>query len=288
MMQRRTLLLIGLCMLALATALLAVPGHIAILVTGRILQGFSASIVWTSGLALLTDTFGQGHLGEVVGYVLSSVSLGSTTGPLLGGLVYSRGGYQGVTYMSLSTIVLDVIMRLLMTSPNTETDHKESATSTTEAHHSHGQSNGAADSPYQVPDERAQLIPKISTSHNAAQHSAAYFMLLRSSRILADLWGIFIWGCVMTSFETLLPSFVSKTFSWGSSRAGLVFLSWIIPGFLAPLAGKCSDRFGPRWIVVGGYLSAIPPLILLRLITDDSVLHQVLLCALLVLVGKFS
>lgn len=110
-------------------------------------------------------------------------------------------------------------------------------------------------------------------------------LLLRSPRILAALWGIFTYACVQISFECMLPLFAKMTFHWNSTRAALIFLAWIIPGFLAPIAGKASDRVGSRWIAVGGFLCGAPPLILLRLVTNDTTTQKVLFCGLLVLVG---
>ncbi|KAK3171383.1 hypothetical protein OEA41_003467 [Lepraria neglecta] len=101
-------------MLLLATSLLAIPGHVAIVATGRVLQGLSASVVWTSGLTVLTETFGPTNFGEVIGYVMMSVSISNTAAPLLGGVVYSRGGYLAVSLMTLAAVLADVVMRLLM------------------------------------------------------------------------------------------------------------------------------------------------------------------------------
>ena len=294
-MRRRTLLLVGLVMLMLATALLAIPGHIEVLVLGRLLQGLSAAVVWTSGLALITETYGKAKFGEMLGYVLSSVSVGSTAAPLLGALVYSRGGYRAVTGLTVGTVALVLVMRLLWAEENTRSEPKSSApihdrfqpseicvsysttqwdTYDTEANESYGR----------PPDETDPLLQKKKSGTNPT-HPAAYLMLLGSPRILADLWGIFTYGCMIISFETLLPYFVKATFGWDAARSGLIFLAWVIPGFLAPLAGKLSDKFGSRWIIVGAFLFAAPPLVLLRLVTDDSKTHQILLYGLLTLTG---
>jgi predicted MFS family arabinose efflux permease len=44
--------------------MLCLARNISLLVIGRLLQGASASIVWTVGLALLVDTVGQNEIGE--------------------------------------------------------------------------------------------------------------------------------------------------------------------------------------------------------------------------------
>ena len=56
---RHALVLSGLLMLLVWTAILELSRHIAVLVIVRILQGFSAAVVWTSGLAYLQTSLAK-------------------------------------------------------------------------------------------------------------------------------------------------------------------------------------------------------------------------------------
>jgi len=42
---------------------------IAVLAVARVLQGISAAVVWTIGLALVLDTVGPDNLGKTIGSV---------------------------------------------------------------------------------------------------------------------------------------------------------------------------------------------------------------------------
>ncbi|KAL8802789.1 MAG: hypothetical protein Q9200_006456 [Gallowayella weberi] len=112
--SRRLPLLVGLLALAGATLMLCFGRTIGVLVAGRLLQGTSAAIVWTVGLALLVDTVGQKEIGQVMGYVSISMSVSILVSPLLGGIVYDRGGYYGVYYMAFALIIVDIILRTVM------------------------------------------------------------------------------------------------------------------------------------------------------------------------------
>ena len=61
--------LVGLTALLLATLLLLLGQNVAVLVVARILQGISAAVVWTIGLALVLDTVGPENLGKTIGSV---------------------------------------------------------------------------------------------------------------------------------------------------------------------------------------------------------------------------
>ncbi len=61
--------LVGLTALLLATLLLFLGQNVAVLTVARVLQGISAAVVWTIGLALVLDTVGPENLGKTIGSV---------------------------------------------------------------------------------------------------------------------------------------------------------------------------------------------------------------------------
>lgn len=94
--------MVGLVVLIGSTAMLCVGNSIAILVVGRLLQGMSGAVVWVVGLALLVDTVGRERVGESMGVVSVALSLGMFLGPLLGGIVYDKGGYYAGMLFQIS------------------------------------------------------------------------------------------------------------------------------------------------------------------------------------------
>lgn len=66
---RQTPFLCGLAALLAATLMLGFGQNIPMLIVARILQGTSAAVVWTVGLAMVLDTVGPEHLGKVIGTV---------------------------------------------------------------------------------------------------------------------------------------------------------------------------------------------------------------------------
>ena len=59
----------------------------------------------------------------------------------------------------------------------------------------------------------------------------------------------------------------------------------MIPCFLGPLIGILGDRYGPKWLATGGFFLAVPFLVCLMLVTENSMGHKIMLCGLLVGVG---
>lgn len=298
--RRGGLFLFGIACLLLATLLLSLGRHIALMIVGRAFQGLAAAIVWTSGLALLTDVFGQGRYGEAVGYGQTSVSIGTTSAPLLGGIAYYKGGNSAVSAMSLGVVAFSLALALLMIEPDAPAAQQDQEVSKYPFIHTTAP-DGSGGHPilerqqsrvsvirrtdYEIANERSPLMWK-STQETKTEGPPVYHILLRSPRILAAMGGIFTYSFVIISFEGIIPLFVKDTFHWSALYAALTFLAWIAPSMLGPLAGRASDKVGPRWVAVGGFLFAVIPLILLRLVTKNTTAHQVLMCALLTCVGK--
>lgn len=284
--------------------MLCLARTVALLVVGRILQGFSAAVVWTVGQALLVDTVGTKEIAQTLGYVSISMSVAVLVAPLLGGVVYEKAGYYSVYYMAFGLVALDIVLRLLLiekkiarqwTDDFSAEDEEVGGKSSREVE-AEGKANIGLEKtaePRERPErERGssdipRITPRSTTPPPTFQRSKypPVLTLLKSRRLLTALWGFIVQGSQMTAFDSVIPLFVERTFHWNSIGAGLIFLAVMVPSFLAPAVGWVSDNYGPRWPAVSGFIFAIPFWILLRLVDHDSLGQKVLLCALLALIG---
>ncbi len=280
--SRRAPLLGGLVALAASTVLLCVGRSIAVLVAGRLLQGFSAAVVWSVGLALMADTMGQ-RIGLAMGYVGIAVSGGLLCAPLVGGAVYARCGYYAVYYVAFGLIVFDVLLRVLLV------ERKVARRWLKEGDDAGRLAAGGPD-----PEAGTTVPPRPSFPQASAAGPprpqrgilGRAWLLLRSRRLLAALFGSMIDAGLLMAFETVLPLFVKKAFGWGSTAAGLLFLALYGPPLaLAPPVGLLADRWGAKWLAVGGLAAMLPVIVCLRFVTDNTTAHKVLLAVLLSLLG---
>ncbi|RYE94362.1 MAG: MFS transporter, partial [Oxalobacteraceae bacterium] len=100
--SRRLPLLLGLFALVGSTLIFTLGRSFSLLVVARVLQGISAAVVWTVGLALLVDTVGMDRLGVAMGVVSIFMSVGIALGPVLGGIIYEVGGYYAPFYLAFA------------------------------------------------------------------------------------------------------------------------------------------------------------------------------------------
>lgn len=313
--NRKIPMLVGLVLLAGSTVFLCVATNIAMLLVGRVLQGFSAALTWTVGLALVVDTVDAAHIGKAMGWIGMATSIGVLFAPLLGGVVYDRGGYYSVFAMCFGLLAVDIMLRLSIIEvkearkwlPDNEDEPPVNTTDTTKRTEmkdnfdSQGVAPATGDG---NPDdmERAGIVSTPASAPMAVSAPAAaetkarssggilaaikpFLELLSKPRLLAALWGTLVHSIIQTSFDSTLPLMVESIFHWNSMGAGLIFLPIIIPSFLGPLIGALGDRYGPKWLATGGFFFVTPFLVCLRFVAENTIEDKVLLCGLLVGVG---
>jgi MFS family permease len=247
---------------------------------------------WVVGLALLADTVPQSQLAQATGWISLGMSLGILVSPLLGGIVYEHAGYNAVFGMAYALIGLDIVLRILLVEKKVAA-RWDSDASTVAAN---AESGTSTDTPTSETPDPEKAIPATSdqpevdvTEYRQRRRDRLppVLSLLYSRRLWAALLASLLQASLITSFDSVLTIHAANVFGWNSTGAGLLFLPVVIPGFLAPLFGWLSDKYGGRYFATVGFLCACPPLVCLRFVDENSMKDKVLLCALLAVVGLF-
>lgn len=261
----------GLAALLASTGLLCFGRTLTLLVLARILQGLSAAVVWTVGLALIIDTVGPYQLGRVFGTMHSIISMGSLAAPSLGGILYDRFGYYSIYIVSAIVLVFDIFLRIFMIEKSTARKFVES-----------DGNKSTNDS-----DERTLLLPTPPPSHSEPDGNldlsedqpptsllARYFPLstvMTDRGLMACMIVCFTQATLLSSFDATVPLHARASFGLGSLGSGLLFcvlqLAFLLSG---PLFGWWADLRGGRIPIVMGSLGLVPLLILLGLPTSQG------------------
>ncbi|MET3458069.1 MFS transporter [Pseudomonas kilonensis] len=101
LMGRRKLLLVGIALFTLASALCGLAPSLWLLVAGRALQGLGAAIMMTLTLALVGETVAQEKTGSAMGLLATLSAVGTAFGPSFGGLLISEFGWQALFLVNL-------------------------------------------------------------------------------------------------------------------------------------------------------------------------------------------
>lgn len=284
-------MLVGLFLLAGATLLLALMKNVTMMIIGRVFQGLTGALTWTVGLALIVDTVNVRHVGQVMGWISGTMSWATLSAPLAGGIVYAKSGWYPVWAMCFALVAGDIALRFFIIEKkvarswigndveltDTRSNCERLATAGTGASRDENNKQPTSLVHQQIPTNRP--LENVQVQANSINQ------LLGNPRLLAALWGCVVESSIQTAFDSILPLVVESIFGWQSIGAGLIFLPFVIPTFLSPYLGSVGDRHGPKWPATFGFFLAAPFLGCMYFVTENSMGHKVLLCALLLGVG---
>ena len=100
----------GMAVFSLGSALCGLAPSVMLLVAGRLIQGFGAACLLPASLSLLLDAFPSKRRSQVVALWGGVGALAVATGPSLGAVVVSSGGWRWAFYMNLPVAAVAFLM----------------------------------------------------------------------------------------------------------------------------------------------------------------------------------
>ncbi|WP_329905743.1 MFS transporter [Serratia quinivorans] len=112
---RRRLLLLGIGLFSVASALCAMAPDIWLLLSARIAQGLGAAVMMAMTMALVGETLGKENTGRAMGLLGSMSAIGTALGPSLGGALIFGFGWRAVFLVTfpLGLLALLLVYRYL-------------------------------------------------------------------------------------------------------------------------------------------------------------------------------
>ncbi|KEF50854.1 uncharacterized protein A1O9_13091 [Exophiala aquamarina CBS 119918] len=251
---------LAMLVLAAAIVMIATAKSLAVLVVGRLAQGFAASIIWVVGPALLVEGSSGHEAGRDMGYVSLACGAGLLS-PLFSGPLYHRAGYLSVFAVAFALIGCGLIVCLSLIDRGAPS-HSDLASS----------AGGSSD-----PDvERTAATP-------TDEHEPLRW---RSLSVCTVLYAVVMGNAVSFVCDIIVPVYTVRLFGWNSLGTGLVMIALRGPTILlGPGVGKFCDRYGARWPTSIGLGCCCVGLISCRLVQRGQMGDKVGLVALLALIG---
>lgn len=300
MQKRQTLMIIALLVIIGSTFILCFAKVLWLYFVGRLVQGISASMVWTVGLAIIADTGDADNMAYLMSFPGIGLSLGMFLGPFVGGVVYEQVGYYPVFYVCFGILTFDIVLRIFMLEKSQlhklrhkralELNEQDPSTLSSELFEYMTRYVHLVDDTDEIKAKQEEMQEKFGTyiTFSGKRYRVPVLLsLLKETRVAnAVLLGIAS-AWIMTSLDTTVPLQLHEVFNFTSLQVGLVFLALAGPSILEPLVGKLSDRYGPKLIISGGFLLLAPVLILLRIPTTDTPGNIALFIVLIAVIGFF-
>lgn len=284
---RKKIYMTGVAIFTFASVLIALATSGTAVILCRALQGFGASMIFATGMAILISIFPPHERGKVLGINVAAVYLGLSSGPFVGGIVTQHLGWRFIFWFNLPVglLLLSVIFSMLK-----------------------GEWAEAKGARY---DHRGAMILVLSlslTMYAFARISQAHaFVLLacglaglvsfvlyelKRDEPLIDI-GLFRHNKVFAfsslaalihyaatfAVSFLLSLYLQKVRGLSPQETGMVLVSQpLVQALISPLAGRLSDRIEPRTVASTGMGLSFVGVGLLNLVDSQTSIRYIIGC----------
>lgn len=198
----------------------------------------------------MAENLGSEHMGKISGLTTTLTAVGTTTGPVLAGLLFEIGGYWCAWMGAAAFLLVDIVMRLIMIEkPENLQPRKENQE----------QDPLLQNQPSHVDGERSDnsLSPEL-------RGWRFHVCLFRQANFSGGVFCAFVFALLVGCFESTLAVHVRAIFGWGALHVGILLALLQGPGMLlATPVGWMKDRIGSRTPTAVGLLGLLPFVVLL-------------------------
>jgi EmrB/QacA subfamily drug resistance transporter len=268
---RRVVFASGLAVFAVGLVLTSVSASIWQLIAFRVLQGVGSAMVLSNLNALITTNFPPEDRGKALGISGAVVGFGLTAGPLLGGVLLDHLGWRAVFYSRVPVSALGAILVWRLLPPDRVAGGRFrvdfigaaamfGALSSILLVINQGGRLGFSSAPVLALAVIASIsLPVLVWSERRSVRPILEIGLLRSRQYGFSLLVLVSHYLSQGGILLVMPFFLLNSLGFSATKMGLFLAAFSLGRtFLAPVAGRLSDRFGTRpFLVLGNALLAI-------------------------------
>jgi len=280
---RRRMFLAGVVIFALSSATAGFAADETSLVISRVVQGVGAALMMPGTLSIITDAFPAHERGKAMGTWAGVSALALAVGPVLGGFLTEHVSWRAIFYINIPVAIGAVLATTFAvresrdTSVGRDVDYAGVAVLTiglTALVLSLVEGNSWGWGSPEIVGLlalAALALPAFVFVENRVKAPMVHFELLSDRDFLGAVVVAMIISFAMLGVFFFLALYMQDILGYSPLEAGVRFLpSTLMIVGIAPVAGRLSDRFGPRWLIAGGLVIVAASLFSFSRIAVDS------------------
>jgi EmrB/QacA subfamily drug resistance transporter len=274
---RRRMLIAGIIVFAVASVGCAFAPGLAILLLSRTLQGIGAAILMPNSLGILGSSFEGEARGRAVGTWAAAGAIASAIGPPLGGWLVDAVGWRAIFYLNMPIAAAAILVAWRYVAESTPEDKPldwlgallatAALGSLTWALTLWSSRHGASPATWSGLVGGIALLLCFLWHERRRGDRAMMPLSLFASRpfVGLTLLTLMLYGA-LGGLLVLLPYLLIVGGGYSPTHAGLALLPFsIVIGTASRLAGRLSERIGPRWpLTIGPIVTAAGFALLVR------------------------
>jgi EmrB/QacA subfamily drug resistance transporter len=281
---RRLIFVIGLVVFTASSLACGLAGSATVLIAARVVQGLGAALMNPATLSIITVTFPPRQRGTAIGIWAGVSALALAIGPLVGGLITQRISWSWIFFINIPVGILGIAAAYLFIDESRDTSHEQRpdipglftsalglfalSYALIEAN-AYGWTSGRILGAFALAAVALAVFVLLELHQRLPMLELALF---RNKTFTGANTVMLLVGLAMFGVFFYVSLYVQQVLGYSPTQAGASFLPWtVLIILLAPLAGRLSDRIGPRPLVTSGMVVLTGSLILFaRMGTHES------------------
>ncbi|MDX6423941.1 MAG: hypothetical protein QOI67_1412, partial [Gaiellaceae bacterium] len=265
MLGRRSIFVAGLAIFAGASLACALAPSASFLIGARVVQGAGAALMNPATLSIISATFPPRERGTAIGIWAGVSAIALAIGPLVGGLLTEHVGWSSIFYVNVPIGAVAIVASLLLIEESKDTSERQrldlpglltsgiglfALTYGLIGADLHGWTSTRILGAFALAAVALVAFVVLELRQDLPMLDLGLF---RNSTFLGANVVVLLVTFAMFGVLFFFSLYLQNVLGYSAVRAGLAFLPMtVLIVFIAPLAGRLSDRIGSRWLLTTG------------------------------------
>jgi len=282
MVGRKPVWLAGLAVFTFGSGVCGAASSLPLLIAARAFQGLGGALLFSTSVAIITDSFPAEKRGVALGCNAVVIALGSSAGPTLGGFITDHWSWRWIFYVNLPLGICGILgsQRVLRNTLNTTPQRFDPIGATLLAASFAPLTLALSFAPeWGWSSWRALLCVGVSLAAMLAVPGMERRMadpiidlrLFQNRIFTSALLSMTLAMFALFAIGFMLPFYFEELRGFSVAKSGLLLTPLPLSlALVAPMSGSFADRFGSRWLASEGLTVACLGLVLVSQLDAQS------------------
>jgi len=285
---RRLIFVVGIVVFTVASLVCGLASSGEMLIAARVVQGAGAALMNPATLSIITVTFPPRQRGTAIGIWAGVSALALAIGPLVGGLLTEHASWNWIFFVNVPIGILGVAASFVLIDESRDESHERldipglvtSGVGLFALTYGLIEANNYGWGSARIVGAFVLAAVSLTAFILLERHRAAPMLdltLFRNRTYVGANLAMLLVSLAMFGVFFFVSLYMQNILRYSAVETGAAFLPMtVLVIFVAPLAGRASDRWGSRWLMAGGMVLLAAQLAYFSQLSTETTFWQLL------------